>query len=113
MSLHILNLKEHMPPVDIALANLETEIKIAKEFNCNAIKIIHGYGSHGSGGLICVAVKRFLITLKRQNKICEIIDGSQWNFQNDQTRKLIYSNPDWTMDEDFNRNNPGITIILL
>ncbi|MDD2227678.1 MAG: hypothetical protein PHH71_03800 [Clostridia bacterium] len=113
MSLQILNLKEHMPTVDIALANLETEIEIAKKFNCRAIKIIHGYGSHGSGGAICIAVKRFLNRLKSQNKICEIIDGSQWTFQNDKVGKFIYSNPDWTMDEDFNRNNPGITVILL
>ena len=45
-----INLKENFPTVALALATLEIEIDVAKQEGITAVKVIHGYGSHGVGG---------------------------------------------------------------
>lgn len=112
MKTAIINLKEHSPTVELALANLETEIEIAIKCKESALKIIHGYGSHGTGGAIFLAIKKYLITLLRKNVISDILTGSQWTLQNEKVMKLLYTSPEWATDEDLNHSNPGITIII-
>jgi hypothetical protein len=113
MKLLVINLKENMPTVELAIANLEIELDFARQNNISAIKLIHGYGSHGSGGAIFNAVKAHLNKLLKQKKISDIIHGNQWRLENEKARILLYNNPEWANDEDFNHNNPGITIVIL
>lgn len=68
MKLLVINLKENMPTVELAIANLEIELDFARQNNISAIKLIHGYGSHGSGGAIFNAVKAHLNKLLKQKK---------------------------------------------
>lgn len=113
MKLPVINLKENMPTVELAMANLEIELDFARQYKFYAIKLIHGYGSHGFGGAIFNAVKAHLNKLLKQNKISDIISGNQWRLENEKARTLLYNNPEWANDEDFNYNNPGITIVVL
>ncbi|MDD2445318.1 MAG: hypothetical protein PHX09_00675 [Clostridia bacterium] len=102
-----------MPTVELAVANLEIELDFARQHKLYAIKLIHGYGSHGFGGAIFNAVKIYLNKQQKQNKISGIINGNQWRLENEKARALLYNSPDWANDEDFNHNNPGITIVIL
>lgn len=112
MKMTIINLKENNPTVEVALAILETEIEVALKCNKNALKIIHGYGSHGAGGAIFLAVKKYLLKLLRKNIISDILTGNQWTLQNEKVIKFLYTSPEWTTDKDLNHSNPGITIII-
>ena len=69
MEFKVVNLKEFNPSVEIALANLDIELELGKKSNLKAIKFIHGYGSHGTGGGICLAVRPHLINLAKNKKI--------------------------------------------
>lgn len=108
-----INLKEFLPTVELAIANLEIQIDIAKQSFTKGIKVIHGYGSHGKGGAICSAVKKYLIMAKRKKIIKDIISGSEWSLQNEKSLSLIFSCPSCSNDEDLNKGNVGITIIML
>ncbi|MDD3397031.1 MAG: Smr/MutS family protein [Clostridia bacterium] len=108
----IINLKENKATVEQALANLQSEIEIALKYKFTALKIIHGYGSHGTGGAIFLAVRKYLNKLLIKKQISDIIAGNQWALQNEKTRKLLYLSPEWASDEDLNHSNPGITIIV-
>lgn len=107
------NLKEDMPPVDIALCNMELEIEIAKVSGVKAIKFIHGYGSSGVGGVICKAVRERLVSLKKQRIIKDYIFGEDWNLDNPKCFKIITSLKNGYDGHDLNQFNAGMTIVVV
>jgi len=52
--LKTVNLKEENFNVELALAVVEIEIECAKREGRAALKLLHGYGSHGRGGVIAI-----------------------------------------------------------
>ena len=52
MAASIINIKEGMPKVDVATRKLRLELNTLRRVGVNQVKIIHGYGSTGKGGLI-------------------------------------------------------------
>lgn len=113
MEFKVVNLKEFNPSVEIALANLDIELELGKKANLKAIKFIHGYGSHGTGGAICLAVRRHLINLAKNKKIKFYITGSEWTLEDERAREIIYACPSSSLDEDIGHFNPGITIVCI
>ncbi|MBE7074661.1 MAG: hypothetical protein E7376_01610 [Clostridiales bacterium] len=109
----VVNLKEDMPPVEIALCNMELEIELAKVSGIKAIKFIHGYGSSGVGGSICKAVRERLVSLKKQRIIKEYIFGEDWNLDNPKCFKLLTSLKSGYDGEDLNNANAGMTIVFV
>lgn len=111
MEFKIVNLKEFSPTAEQAIAELEIELEIARKSNVKAIKFIHGYGSHGKGGAISLAVRRHAAWLLRNKKIKFYLSGSEWDLQNERTREIIFACKNLYGDEDLGHANPGITII--
>jgi hypothetical protein len=69
-----INLEDGNPTVDQARRRLHKELRQ----NANAsviLRVIHGYGSSGSGGAIRVALVRTLNKLLRDNKIKKLLNG--------------------------------------
>ena len=110
--LRLLNLKEYNPTVEQAIALIQIEIEGCKKSDVSAIKVLHGYGSHGVGGAIFLELKRLLPSWKKQKYICDYIYGSQWNMFNEATVNLLNKDKS-IIDEEINHSNPGITIIVL
>ena len=109
----VVNLKDDMPPVDIAVCNMELEIECAKVAGVKAIKFIHGYGSNGVGGLICKAVRERLASLKKQRIIKDYIFGEDWNLENPKCFKLLTELKSGYDGEDLNHANGGMTIVFV
>lgn len=109
----VVNLKDDMPPVDIAVCNMELEIECAKVAGIRAIKFIHGYGSNGVGGLICKAVRERLASLKKQRIIKDYIFGEDWNLENPKCFKLLTELKSGYDGEDLNHANGGMTIVFV
>ena len=65
------NLEQGHPTVDTAMKYLEHGLARAKSYGYPVIKLIHGYGSSGSGGKIRTAVQRELSRHKSAGKIRE------------------------------------------
>ncbi|MBQ8749761.1 MAG: hypothetical protein IJZ29_04775 [Clostridia bacterium] len=108
------NVKDDFPPVDVAVANVESEIEVNKKFGDNIIKIIHGYGSHGVGGAIRLALRERLKELKQKHIIVDYIIGERFTTTLVNNLK-INSNlkAELLLDYNINSFNSGITIIII
>lgn len=108
-----INLKKENPPLDVALAIIEIELEKAIFSQEIAVKILHGYGSHGKGGVILIKARELLSQMKKERKIKDYLFGDKWNVFDDKTKKLLQKDKSLADDEDLNKNNPGITIVVL
>lgn len=111
--LKFVSLKQDGFTVEYSLAVVEIEIESAKREGCVAMKVLHGYGSHGRGGVIAVALKKQLRMWKNQGFIKDYFSGDKWNIFEKETMDLLMKDKSIYNDEDINHNNPGITIIVL
>ncbi len=111
--LKTINLKENSPSVEYALAVVEIEIEKSKLENVKVIKVLHGYGSHGKGGKILLELRRMLHSCKKSGKITDFFAGDKWNIFDKQTLSALERDKSIYGDEDLNKHNPGITIIII
>ena len=109
--LKCINLKENSATVDYALAVIEIEIEGAKREGVIAIKVLHGYGSHGKGGAIALELRKQLRLWKNSGLIVDYFGGDNWNMFDKKTLKILELDKSICNDEDMNKSNPGITII--
>ena len=107
-----LNLKEFYS-VEQALTVVEMEIDNAAREGTSAIKVLHGYGSHGRGGVILVELRKRLADLKKKGVIKNFFGGDKWNLFDEDTLKILKADKTISQDEDLNKANPGITIIWI
>jgi hypothetical protein len=107
------NLKENMPTVNEALSRLTGELALAREHGRAIIKLIHGYGSTGTGGEIRIAVQARLMEMASRGEIKACIFGENWSKSDAQTWQLLRSNPALKSDAHLGRKNLGITIVVL
>lgn len=89
------------------------EIVTAKRLGAKAIKVIHGYGSTGKGGKLKKGVLEYLEQQKNKGFIKNFVPGDDWAIFNPTARAILDSYAELSKDSDLNRNNPGITIVLL
>ena len=109
----IFNLKENMPAADDAVKILELELENFSKAGVKVVKVVHGYGSHGSGGLIFYRIKEFFFQAKQKNLIKDVFFGNDWNIANEKVFELCLRVPDCAGDEDLKFCNPGISVIVL
>ena len=103
------NIKDDMPTSETALSRLQKEISCAKNSGCKAIKVVHGYGSSGRGGVIKNEVHRFLDGC---DSISDWIPGEEFSADFSETLSLLKKFPFLENDKDFRRCNRGISIII-
>ena len=110
----IINIKSEHPPVDVAITHVLDEINKMQFSGQKLLKIIHGYGSSGKGGIIKKELKKELQNLKIHRKIRDYIIGEQLTTLTIESKKFDPIITDELMsDFDFMNINPGITIIVL
>jgi hypothetical protein len=73
------NLKSDMPQVREALQRLDRELDQARRDKAKCLKLIHGYGSSGTGGEIRIAIQKRLIELQTNGEIRACIFGENWS----------------------------------
>jgi hypothetical protein len=102
-----------MPLVREALQLLDRELALARQEKAKLLKLIHGYGSTGTGGDIRIAVQKRLLEMAQNGQIRGCIFGENWSKSDETAWKLLQSNPALKSDSDLGRRNRGITIVLL
>jgi hypothetical protein len=107
------DLKSDLPSVPEALQRLERELTLARQDGAALLKVIHGYGSTGTGGDIRVAVQKRLRELREAGRIRGCIFGENWSKSDEETWRLVQTQAKLKNDHDLGRHNPGITIVLL
>ena len=108
-----INIKSDMPTVDDAIRRITYNIKTAAAFGVSAIKIIHGYGSSGKGGSIRTETRKYLDRQKSRGFIKDYIKGEDFSIFDVTTRNSFAICDSLRSDNDIERHNNGITIVIL
>lgn len=107
------NLELGKPTVNAAIKRLTFEFHHSRSLGCAALKIIHGYGSSGTGGRIRVEARSYLARLKGRGEIRDVIYGEDFSIFNPAVLEAFRRCDGLRKDPDRERHNNGITIILL
>ena len=102
-----------MPPVYLALQRMERELALARQTHAQLLKLVHGYGSSGVGGDIRIAVQKSLMAMVQSGQIRSCIFGENWSKSDDTAWRLLQSHPRLKTDSDLDRDNRGITIVVI
>jgi DNA-nicking Smr family endonuclease len=109
----IVNLEEGMPTVHQARLRLEHELATARKQGYTAVKLIHGYGSSGAGGVLRTELQKDLREAEAQGVVQAAIAGEQWRTSEEKCWILLQRYPEWKQDSDLGRNNRGISMVVL
>lgn len=107
------NLELGKPFVEQAMKRLTVEIQHSRNMGCTVLKIIHGYGSSGTGGKIRTESRKYLTRMKKWGDIKGFIPGESFSIFEESTRQAFARCDDLRRDEDLDRYNNGVTFILL
>jgi len=109
----IVNLEEGMPTVEQARLRMQYELQAARNEGYTAAKLIHGYGSSGTGGALRLELQQELRQRVRSGTLRAIIPGEDWRISDETSWELLKRFPEWKREPDLGRNNLGISIVLL
>lgn len=112
MNIPIINLEQGMPYADEAVRRMNVMLRSARTGGARAVKIIHGYGSSGTGGRIRTEVHRALAEKKQRGEIKEYVKGEEFSPFYESCRKALDVLPQLQNDRDYLRCNQGITIVV-
>lgn len=111
--LRTVNLEEGMPTRHTAVLRLHAELRGARAAGCSLVKVIHGYGSSGTGGVLRVAVGSELRQMKERGEIRAFIYGDDFRISDETTWAAIKKYPELKADRDLGRGNRGLTVVWL
>ena len=106
-----INLKTGFPTVDEARRRLLKELDTARRSGSRLLKVIHGWGSSGEGGKIGPAIRRSLRLRVKEGKVVCFVPGERFSSDSLEGRDLQQRHPSARSDPEYNRANPGITIV--
>ena len=89
------------------------EIKRAKREGVKVLKVIHGYGSSGKGGALCVGLRKSFGLRKKEGVIKDAITGEDFSIFNEVVLDLLEAVPELRGDPDLGATNEGITVLWL
>ena len=108
-----INLEAGLPTVDDARRRLLSEIESARRDGVRVLKVIHGWGSTGAGGKLGPAIRRSLRLRVKEGSAVLVVTGERFSSDTVEGRELAGRHPSVRGDRDFNRANPGITVVEL
>jgi DNA-nicking Smr family endonuclease len=109
----IVNLEVGMPTVEQARLRMQYELQAARKSGYKAVKLIHGYGSSGAGGVLRTELQKDLRQATADGTVQTFIAGEDWRISDASTWKLLKQFPEWKKDFDLGRTNQGISIVVL
>ena len=107
------NLEAGLPSVDDARRRLLAIMDAARKEGVRVLKVIHGWGSSGDGGKLGPALRRSLRLRVKEGRAVLVVPGERFSSDALEGRDLAQRHPSVRSDRDWNRANPGITIVEL
>ncbi|HMF92005.1 MAG TPA: Smr/MutS family protein [Candidatus Angelobacter sp.] len=112
-AIKLVNLEEGMPTVAEARLRVDYEINQARKSGYRAVKLVHGYGSSGTGGALRNELQKDLRQAALNGSIRLFVAGEDWRVSNEITWELLKQFPEWKQDCDLGRGNQGISIVVI
>jgi hypothetical protein len=107
------NVKADMPTLDEARRSVIEEIRRAKREGVRVLKVVHGWGSSGKGGVLCVGLRKSFKLRRKEGVIREFIPGEEFSIFNKTVLALLEEVPELRSDPDLNATNEGVTVLWL
>ena len=107
------NLEIGRPVLEVALNRMTEVIADAKRNRVNVLTLIHGYGSSGKGGVIRTECRKNLDFMKIKGRISDYVCGEDFNKHSGVVKSLLRRYPELASDKNMNRDNKGITLVVL
>jgi hypothetical protein len=107
------NVEAGLPTLDEARRLVIEEIKQAKRAGARVLKAVHGYGSSGTGGKLCVGLRKSFGLRKKEGVIKDSIAGGDFSIFNETVLALLEAVPELRGDPDLNATNEGVTVIWI
>lgn len=107
------NVEAGLPTLDDARRLVIAEIKHAKRDGVTVLKVIHGYGSSGKGGTLCVGLRKSFGLRKKEGVIKEFVAGEAFSIFNPTVLALLEAVPELRGDPDLGATNEGVTVLWL
>ncbi len=109
----LVNLEKGLPTVEQALKRLAGELEAARLHGYLVLTLIHGYGSSGKGGKIKKAIRYQLDYELNKGVVNTVVIGEEFSSRFGGGKQLLRRFPFLSTHRDLNRQNPGITIVVL
>ena len=113
MSFATINLEAGLPSVEDARRRLISEMQSVRSRGVRVIKVIHGWGSSGEGGKLGPAIRKSLRLRLKEGKASFVLPGGRFSSDTNEGREFVQRHPALRQDRDYNRANPGITLVEL
>jgi hypothetical protein len=107
------NVEADLPTLEEARKRVIEEIRRAKRERVRVLKVIHGYGSSGRGGKLCIGLRKSFALRKQEGVIREFICGEEFSIFNPTVLNLLEAVPELRGDPDLNATNEGVTVLWL
>ncbi len=107
------NVKADMPSLDEARRSVINEIRRAKREGVRVLKVVHGWGSSGQGGVLCVGLKKSFKLRRKEGVIREFVPGEEFSIFDPRVLALLEQVPEVRGDPDLNATNEGVTVLWL
>jgi hypothetical protein len=102
-----------MRTLDEARRLVIEEIKRAKREGAKVLKVIHGYASSGTGGKLCVGLRKSFGLRKKEGVIKDYVAGGDFSIFEETRLRLLEAVPALRGDPDLNAINEGVTLLWL
>lgn len=112
-TIRVINVEEDLPTLDEARRFVIEEIKRAKRDGVRVLKVIHGYGSSGKGGRLCVGLRKSFGLRKKEGVIKDFVSGEGFSIFNQTTLSMLEASPELRGDPDLNATNEGVSLLWL
>lgn len=107
------NVEDGLPSLDEARKLVMAQIREAKRAGVRVLKVIHGYGSSGKGGKLCIGLRKSFALRKKEGVIREFIAGEDFSIFDNRTLTLLEAVPELRGDPDLDATNAGVTVVWL
>ena len=110
--MEIINIEQGHPTVQQAMVKLQNGIYRVRATGQPVAKIVHGYGSSGSGGAIKQALGLELRKYIARGMIKSYCPGEDFGPFSSAGRDMSAKHPSVSRDRDWGLQNDGITVIM-
>ena len=107
-----INIERGHPTAQQAMSRLTNELYRVRASGVPFAKIIHGYGSSGSGGAIKAALRRETVVLRQKHLITGFLAGEAFGPCSAQAQEYARKYRELRSDIDWGRSNDGVTVVF-
>jgi hypothetical protein len=110
----VIDLEADLPTVEDALERLDGLLSRVQEAGIRMVKVIHGYGSSGKGGLIRAAFREGLLFHRWADRIRDYLPGESLKAGSEALHGLSRHHQQLIKSlKGSGQGNPGVTILIM